>query len=178
MTKPDKGNVWTAVGNEIVGRGLASDVVILNPSAGSSKLHQWVGQGSLNAYLRTSIADLPQGLAVTHVAIQIGEGDYQEGTSARQFHRGLKELVDLLHAQGIAGPIFIARESLYCSSAKATNPIAKVQRTFRAKDVHPGPNMDALPFDRYDNCHLSGAGARELASQWVEIFFPDAVRVE
>ena len=169
-----KGNVWTQVGNDIVGRGIAPAVVILNPSIGSSKLHQWVGQGSLNGYLGSSIAGLPKGLAISQVAIQIGEGDYQEGTNARDFRRSLNELIDFIRAQGIAAPVFVARESLYCSPARADNPIARVQRTFRADGVHAGPNVDALPFERYDNCHLTGAGARDLASQWVEVFFPDA----
>lgn len=174
----DKGNVWTAVGNGIVTRGLASDVVILNSSIGSSKLYQWVGQGSLNPHLRQTMASVPPGLAITHVAIQIGEGDYAEGTSARQFRRGLSDLVDIFRAEGIAGPVFIARESLYCSPARTENPIATAQRTFRAPGVHPGPNMDALPFGRYDNCHLSGPGAQELAGQWIEVLFPDAAPIE
>lgn len=169
-----KGNLWTVVGDDVVAARLAPAVVILNPSIGSSKLHQWIPQGSLNAYLGASIASLPKGLTISHVAVQIGEGDYQEGTSARDFRKGLGKLVKFLRAQGVAAPVFVARESLYCSPAKPDNPIARVQRTFRAQGVFPGPNMDALPFGRDDGCHLSGTGAREFAAQWVETFFPDA----
>ena len=169
-----KGNLWTVVGNDVVAARLAPAVVILNPSIGSSKLHQWIPQGSLNAYLGTSITGLPKGLTISHVAVQIGEGDYQEGTSARKFRKGLGELVKFLRAQGVTAPVFVARESLYCSVARADNPIARVQRTFRADGVFPGPNMDALPFGRDDGCHLSGSGAKDFASQWVESFFPDA----
>lgn len=169
-----KGNLWTQVGNVIVADRLARAVVILNPSIGSSKLHQWIPQGSLNSHLGASIAGLPKGLTITHVAIQIGEGDYQEATSARKFRKGLGELVKFLRAQGVTAPVFVAQESLYCSAARADNPIARVQRTFRADGVFPGPNMDALPFGRDDGCHLSGSGAKEFAPQWVESFFPDA----
>ncbi len=166
----DKGNLWTQVGNQAVGSGLAPAVTILNTAIGSSKLAQFAPGGSLHRYLRDSIAGLPKGQTITHVAIQIGEGDYQEGTSEFDFTRSLTALIASLRAQGIAAPVYLARESLYCSPARVTNPIAKVQRTFRGQGVFAGPNMDALPFDRYDGCHLSKRGAREYAAQWVEIF--------
>lgn len=171
-TEGDKGNLWTEIGNQLVGARLAPAVVIATTAMGSSKIAQWIPGGSLNPYLRENIAALPSGMTITHVALQIGEGDYEEGTTAKQFRQRLGELIGFLRSQGVSAPVYLARESLYCSSARASNPIAKVQRTFQAEGVFPGPNMDALPFGRSDGCHLSGAGAKEFAAQWVEVLAP------
>src|SRR5438445_9163467 len=75
----------------------------------------------------------------------------------------------------IGGPIFVASESGYCDGAvtppKADNPIASAQRRLIAahEGVYFGPDMDAelnSASDRYDGCHMSGAGARKLSLLW------------
>jgi lysophospholipase L1-like esterase len=171
------GNVWTLVGNELLQRKLFDAVILVTASVSGSYIGQWAPGGRLHAHLLDAVRSIGPRLAFTHVFVQQGEADLMAGTSAEEYSVRFDRVIEALRQRGIGTPIFVAIESGYCDGAgtppKPDNPIVGAQKRLIAtnRGLYFGPDMDAAldaPADRYDGCHMSGAGARKLARLWVE----------
>jgi lysophospholipase L1-like esterase len=169
------GNVWTLVGNELVQQQLYESVVLVTIGVSGSYIGQWAPGGRLHAHLMEAVHSIGPELSFTHVFIQQGESDLMAGTPAEEYFARFAKVIAALRQDGIGAPIFVAIESGYCDGAATPpmpdNPIASAQRRVIAahQGVYFGPDMDAelnSASDRYDGCHMSGAGARKLARLW------------
>ena len=167
------GNVWTLVGNELVGQKRFDAVVLVTVAVSGSPIGQWAPGGRLHAHLLQAMHSLGPGLLFTHVFQ--GESDLIFGTTAEDYLARLGAVITALRQNGIDAPIFVAIESGYCDGAgtppEPNNPIALAQkRLIAGRDgVYSGPDMDAAlnsASDRHDRCHMSGTGARKLSRLW------------
>ncbi len=169
------GNVWTLVGTELVRQKLYDAVVLVTIGVSGSYIGQWAPGGRLHGHLMETAGSIGPGLSITHVFVQQGESDLMAGTPAEEYSARFAKVIAALRQSGIGAPIFVAVESGYCDSAATPptpdNPIASAQRLLTAthEGVYLGPDMDAelnSASDRYDGCHMSGAGARKLSLLW------------
>jgi hypothetical protein len=169
------GNVWTLVGNELVGQKRFDTVVLVTVAVSGSPIGQWAPGCRLHAHLLQAVHSLGPGLSFTHVFIQQGESDLVFGTSGEDYLARFGAVITALRQNGIDAPIFVAIESGYCDGAGTPpapdNPIALAQkRIIAGRDgVYFGPDMDAAldsAADRHDRCHMSGTGARKLSRLW------------
>jgi lysophospholipase L1-like esterase len=171
------GNVWTVVGTELVRQQLFDAVILVTAGASGSYIGQWAPGGRLHGHLLEAAGSVAPQLSFTHVFIQQGESDLMAGTTSAVYSARFADVIAALRQHGIDAPIFVAIESGYCDG-KATppepdNPIATAQKRLIAAhdNVYAGPDMDAAlnaASDRYDGCHMSGAGARKLARLWTQ----------
>jgi lysophospholipase L1-like esterase len=171
------GNVWTLVGNELVRQKLYESVVLVTIGVSGSYIGQWAPGGRLHAHLMTTVNSIGPGLSFTHVFVQQGESDLMAGTPAEEYFARFAKIITALRQNGVSALIFVAIESGYCDSAATPptpdNPITSAQRRLIATHdgVYLGPDMDAelnSTSDRYDGCHMSGAGARKLSRLWTK----------
>jgi lysophospholipase L1-like esterase len=169
------GNVWTLVGNELVGQKRFDTVVLVTVAVSGSPIGQWAPGGTLHAHLLQAVHSLGPGLSFTHVFIQQGESDLIFGTTGEDYLARFGAVITALRQNGIEAPIFVAIESGYCDGAGTPpapdNPIVLAQkRLIAGRDgVYFGPDMDAAldsAADRHDRCHMSGTGARKLSRLW------------
>jgi lysophospholipase L1-like esterase len=169
------GNVWTLVGNELVGKKRFDSVVLVTAAVSGSPIGQWAPGGRLHAHLLEAVHSLGPGLSFTHVFIQQGESDLTFGTTGEDYLARFGAVITALRQNGIDAPIFVAIESGYCDGAGTPpapdNPIALAQKQLIAgrDGIYFGPDMDAAldsASDRHDRCHLSGTGARKLSRLW------------
>jgi lysophospholipase L1-like esterase len=169
------GNVWTLVGNELVGQKRFDTVILVTVAVSGSPIGQWAPGGRLHAHLLQAVQSLGPGLSFTHVFIQQGESDLNFGTTSEDYLARFDAVITALRQNGIDAPIFVAIESGYCDGAGTPpapdNPIALAQkRLIAGRDgVYFGPDMDAAldsASDRHDHCHMSGTGARKLSRLW------------
>ena len=177
-TTHDFGNLWTFVGNELVARHVFDNVVLIMGAVGGSRIAEWAPGGRLSDHLLRRARDVPEGLSITHVIIQQGEADRLAGTSRERYRENLTGVMAALRREGIAAPIFVAIESRFCEEPGRlpdySNPVALAQRDVVAQEsaAFAGADMDRIAAsrgDRYDGCHLSGAGARKLGEAWIAI---------
>src|SRR5262249_12471195 len=105
------------------------------------------------------------------------EADFLEHTTAEDYSNRFAKVIAALRESGVNAPIFVAIETGYCDGKwtppKSNNPIAEAQRRVIASHdgLYFGADMDAAlnsASDRYDGCHMSGAGARKLARLWTQ----------
>jgi lysophospholipase L1-like esterase len=175
-TGGDKGNVWTLVGTDLVAERRFDAVVLVTIAIGGTSIAQWAPGGRLNDHLMSAVTAIAPVFPFTHVFIAQGETDFLSGTPQDDYVLNFAALIASLRQSGIAAPIFVAIESGFCDAAatpaKPGNPIAEAQRRIIAtqEGVYFGADTDAIhaPSDRYDGCHLSGAGARKLAKLWTQ----------
>jgi lysophospholipase L1-like esterase len=174
-TDNDGGNVWTLVGNELVRQRRYDAVVLVTIGISGSYIGRWAPGGRLHAHLMEAINSVGPEVAFTHVFIQQGESDLMAGTPTEEYFARFAKVIAALRQKGISAPIFVAIESGYCDGAATPpmpdNPIVLAQKRLIAahEGVYFGPDMDAQlnsASDRYDGCHMSGAGARKLSLLW------------
>jgi lysophospholipase L1-like esterase len=173
-TGGDGGNVWTLIGTELVQQKQFDAVVLVTIAIGGTNIDQWAPDGKMHARLMRAVDAVGPAFSYTHVFIQQGEADLLDHTTGEDYFRRFAEVITALRRSGVDAPIFVAIESGYCDGRwlppKSDNPIAEAQRQVIAahEGVYFGPDMDAAinASDRYDGCHMSGAGARKLSGLW------------
>lgn len=169
-TDGEGGNLWTEVGNRLASRA-RQDVIVLNTSIGATSIRQWAPGGHLHEYLMNAVNRRPA--KVSAVAIQIGESDYSNRTPRDEFARDLRATIGSLRKAGVDAPVFVARESRFCSPTLPVDPVAAAQIDVLdpARRIFAGPDLNAVT-DRYDGCHFSGTAARSIAAMWVDLLHP------
>jgi lysophospholipase L1-like esterase len=174
-TGGDRGNVWTLIGTELVQQKRFDAVILVTIAIGGSSIAQWAPGGRLHEHLLRAIAMVAPAFAFTHVFIAQGEADFLAQTPPEDYFMSFGEVIAALRRNGVGAPIFVGIESGYCDTAgtppKPDNLIAAAQRRLIASQegLYFGADMDAglnAASDRYDGCHMSGAGARKLARLW------------
>jgi lysophospholipase L1-like esterase len=171
------GNVWTLVGTQLVQQKRFEAAIFVTIAVSGSYIGEWAPGGRLHGHLLRAVASIGPDLAFTHVFVQQGESDLFAGTAAEVYFARFAAVIAALRQNGIRAPIFVAIESGYCDGAatppRPDNPIVTSQKRLIAahEGLYFGPDMDAelnSASDRYDGCHMSGAGARKLGRLWTK----------
>jgi lysophospholipase L1-like esterase len=164
------------IGTELVQQKQFEAVVLVTIAIGGTSIAQWAPGGNLHAHLMSAVAAVGPAFSYTHVFIQQGETDLLEHTTPEDYFRQFAGVIAALRRGGVDAPVFVAIETGYCDGRwtppKPNNPIADAQRRVIAahEGLYFGADMDAAlnsASDRYDGCHMSGAGARKLARLWI-----------
>ena len=163
------GEVMTPIGNRLVAMGAFSQVVLAASSIGGTRVQQWAPGGDLAAMFVQVLNGLAAQYHVTHVIWDQGEDDFSGKTTQADYMRDFTSVVQTIRAHGIDAPIFVTVASRCDDEYRWTpdNDIVRAQNALVNADrkIFAGVNTDALlgPMDRFDDCHLSGAGVEALS---------------
>lgn len=169
------------------------DLVTLAPVALSgSSIQQWdtgPGRGRINVALRRLkrlgyFVDPGYTLATNvTVIVIIGDGETNNllGTDTATFLAGLTNVINATRTEGFAGPVFVAKQTLYNGVVSVPVQLAQAQIVNPAANIWAGANADAL-FGNVcvggascrlvsDNSHWSDAGSASYAAAWLESFY-------
>jgi lysophospholipase L1-like esterase len=109
------------------------------------------------------------------VLLQIGESDYQLGTSTEKYRAALIKLLNQLRKNGVKCSVIASVSSNFGANgylAPRMGNSVRIAQTQAAAErlVLLGPDTDTLLGEslRYDGVHPSGEGLRVLASAWTD----------
>ena len=165
------GEFLTQLGDELVARGTYKTVVIVPAGIGDTPLSRWQSDGDLNDLLMATVEDLKGRYRITEVIWHQGENDYRNRTSARNYVKGFKSLLESLDEGGVTAPVYISIATKCGIYWSPDNPTARGQRELvDNKRIFLGADTDALipSGDRYDNCHFSEAGQLKAAAAYAD----------
>lgn len=172
-----QGEIWTEVGNRLIGKG-ANRVVIVPTAIGGTAIDAWAPGGRLNREFVAAMRESPY--RPTHIVWLQGEADDLQGTGTEAYRRDFASMVGSIRAAGIAAPLYVSiatrcERNPANPAWRADNPVARAQRlVVNGRDVLPGVDTDELvPLgDRYDGCHFGGRGAARVAESVADLLRP------
>ena len=172
------GTPWSLLPQRLAALGLAQPVLIQLLAVDASTVNDWVRSDSpLRGRLRQAVArNAESGLQPQFVLWQQGEADARAGTSPDQYRKGLLDLADQLHEQGLDAPILLALSTVCRSPPHAglrTSLLALPQTDARFK---VGPDTDQVQ-SRRDGCHWDIAGRQQVAQAWADKLYPLLARL-
>ena len=184
------GEYWTELGNHLVESGKFDAVVIASLAYSGSAysgntVEQWARGGHLNAVLVDALGKIKaDGYAITHVLWDQGELDYSLGTSERAYRERFLSMIDTLRGKGVTTPVYVSIASKCVEPGNgdprrhsADNPVVLAQLALSGGEgnIKRGVNTDALldGLDRYDDCHIGGSGAENVAQAWTDIMLAE-----
>lgn len=164
---------WTSMARSVLASGKFDRVVLAPIAVAGSPIARWVGRGDLRPVLMREATQLQDHLDVTAVLWLQGEADFGRATGERAYTAALGQVVASIRSAGIDAPVHVYTATWCLDPARwtADNPVARAQRGVlawhgvRARNVSRGVDIDALlrPEDRFDGCHLSESGVRQVA---------------
>lgn len=167
------GTPWSLLPQRLAALGFDQPVLIQLLAVDASTINDWVRSDSpLRSRLRQAVArNAESGLQPQFVLWQQGEADARAGTPPDQYRKGLLDLADQLHEQGLDAPIVLALSTV-CNSPPhvglRTNLLALPQTDPRFK---AGPDTDQVQ-SRRDGCHWNAAGRQQVAHAWADKLYP------
>ena len=167
------GTPWSLLPQRLAALGFDQPVLIQLLAVDASTVNDWVRPDSpLRSRLRQAVArNAESGLQPQLVLWQQGEADARAGTPPDQYRKGLLDLADQLHQQGLDAPIVLALSTV-CSSPPdvglRTSLLALPQTDPRFK---VGPDTDQVQ-SRRDGCHWDAAGRQQVAQAWADKLYP------
>lgn len=165
----NKGEFLTPLADKLIEDGTYKSVVIISSGIGAKQVREWQRGGVLNNMLMEVINDLKNKYKITEIIWHQGEIDFLLQTSANDYVKSFKSLLDTIRENNVAAKVFIAI-STKCGFGPWTkdNPTSNAQKQLvDNKQVFLGADTDAIlsVFDRRkDYCHLSQSGQLKTAS--------------
>lgn len=161
------GSYWPIVGDAVIASGRHKAVVFVGIAKSSTGVAQWANADDLGGYLE---ARLKQPARVDVILWHQGEHDIR--MSQREYAARLRTVVATMRRAAPGAQIFIAQTSL-CFGGMRSDAVLAAQHevaTSSGDQVHLGPNTDTLATDRqrFDTCHFSAQGARDVARLWAK----------
>ncbi|MCE4222568.1 sialate O-acetylesterase [Methylobacterium sp. C25] len=176
-----KGEYWTELANKLIASQKVDNVVIVPIAYSGSAVALWAAGGKFNDVMVATVGALKTaGYQPTRVMWDQGEYDYVLGTTEKTYSERLTSVIDTLRGQGVSAPFYVSIASKCLEPSNggfkedvADNPVVRAQLALSsgAGGIRRGVNTDALlgEDDRYDDCHIGGAGAAKVASAWADI---------
>ena len=182
-----KGEYWTQLANLLVDANKFDQVVLAPLAINGSPVSRWAQGGDLNKQLTDVLSQLKnRGYKVTSVLWHQGEADYIEGTSQDAYRARLTSMLDTLRQKDVQAKFFVSIASKCLEPSNGgtethspDNAIIRAQLQLADdKDgdaILRGVNTDVLldEVDRYDDCHIGGAGASKVATAWAKLLLAD-----
>jgi Carbohydrate esterase, sialic acid-specific acetylesterase len=185
---PDRGSVWTRLGQLLVDRH-AFDAVLLAPIAvGGSFVAQWKPGGENNPRINVTIEQLRRhGIEITHMVWAQGEAEAAFKPDKVAYKTDFEAMLVGIRQLGVSAPIYVAISTL-CHSPEMFEHPKRVSAGERAKlqrgqdeirqaqhelinpaaGIFAGPDTDMLGLDlRRDECHFSDEGLDRAAELWL-----------
>lgn len=163
-------SIWLAVADELLDRGQARRIVLVNVAVGATSIEYWV-----DGYGAHRIKQVYQNLAVSGIQPDViawvqGEQDNEEGTDQAEYGYQLTQLMSRFHEYWPEAPV-IAALSTRCRLLGPNAAIrqAVVEVADQLRFVRKGPDLDQFgPSYRYDGCHYSAKGVPDISAEWVQ----------
>jgi hypothetical protein len=169
------GSVWTLTGTKLLGTGKYDRIIFVPSGIGASQISRWAPGGDLNPMLADVIRGATRQYRFTHVIFHQGESDAQKKTSKDGYKRSFLSMVQSIRDLGVDAPFYVSVASICAPFYNANNPVTKAQRELVSvpQRILPGPNTDVLNAaeDRFDDCHMSYAGAQKFSDLLMETVF-------
>jgi hypothetical protein len=165
----DGNSPWTLVANDLIATRAADRVVIAALTISNTSVADWTTNSFFARRLDRISADLAAAnLQPTAIAWFQGEADNMRQTDAGEYVRAFALLEQSLRRRGWSAPIYLSMTTI-CQTPPNDTLRAAQRRIAAGAGVRPGPDTDALGFAaRWDGCHFTPAGRREVASLWAE----------
>jgi hypothetical protein len=167
----DRSNLMTRLGDLLVERGNYQSVLLVPIAHGGTFINEWSPAGRMFPRIRATIERLrSQETRITHILWQQGEAESGESNpDLEEWARHFSAMTDAIRSAGIEAPIYVAQCTICCNDPNETIRAAQRRVVNRAAGILPGPDIDLIGRDeRYDGCHLSGAGLQHAAELWYE----------
>ena len=166
------GSIWSRLGDLLIERGLAKNVLLVAVGSGGSSVSEWVPDGKFYPRLLDATSSLKKNDLKPNLALWL------QGSRDRQMEPALYR--DLLQEFIYAFPFLgiqlgqptrmLVATHTRCKSG--TSPeLQAAQRSVidPGKFIFAGPNMDVLEDDKkYDGCHYNNLGLNTAAKMWLE----------
>jgi len=158
------GSVWSKVGDEMIRSAVSPAVIFVGAAMGGTSISQWADAAGLGSYLHERLVNEPRiDLVLWH------QGEFDRATPPAEYGSDLSRVLAAIRAV-TAAPILVAQASI-CGGPDVVEGIRSAQHASvdPARDIYPGPDVDRFSSfeDRYDDCHLSPAGAAKVSRAWV-----------
>jgi len=167
------GSVWTRLGPEILGRGLAEAVVFGVIAQGSSPINYWSDGDGWNLVEQMGRATREERMTVDAIIWHQGETEgWRNSADARDYQDRLQRLVDRLKMEFPQTPIIV------CTTTRDANGVIHpgIRRAQQAvanstAGVYQGPDTDAYgeDFRRDDKVHWNEPGMQRFASDLADV---------
>jgi len=162
------GSWMSRMADNLVAHGKFDRVVIVPMAVGNTRADQWASDTAA-PYLKKNINVVAlrlqnAGLACTAIMWGQGESDTSAGTSQAAYSASLAVIINEFKRAMPACPILIAQEAYYYGAIN-TAVLAAQAAAVNGTTVFAGENVELVPpSGRFDNTHLSDAGAVQRAA--------------
>ena len=164
----DKRGTWMSrLADNLIAHGYYDRVVIVPMAVGNTRVDQWASD-TVAPYLKNNINVVAlrlaaDGLPPTAIFWGQGESDTSAGTTQAAYAASLATVIAAFNRAMPAVPILVAREAYYYGATSAAI-LAAQDAAVNGTTVFAGENVESIgPSMRYDNTHLSEAGADQRA---------------
>ncbi len=166
------GSIWSRLGDLLIQKGYAKNVLIVAIGAGSSSVAEWVPGAKFYPRLVDATSSMREvgfqpGLVIWH------QGSRDHDMDPQQYRNFLREFVLSFAFLGVRlgqpGRLLIATHTRCKNEPAPQLQSAQASLVDHAGYIYAGPNMDYLSDDlKYDGCHYNEAGLKIAAQYWMD----------
>ena len=165
------GSIWSRLGDMLVHRGLAKNVLLVAIGSGGSSVAEWVPEGKLYPRLVDATSNLKAAGIKPNVVIWF-QGSRDQHMEPEYYRNLLREFIYSFPFLGInfgqPARLLVATHTRCKSSPVPALEAAQQSVVNPGEFVFAGPNMDVLEDDvKYDGCHYNERGLNQAASMWL-----------
>ena len=166
------GSIWSRLGDLLIQRGLAKNVLLVAVGSGGSSVSEWVPDAKLYPRLIDAATNLrASGFKPTLVVWLQGSRD--RGMEPQKYRKHLRDFIFSFPILGIqlGQPTRMLVATHTRCNSEALPELQAAQRGVVEPDkfIFEGPNMDALDNEmKYDRCHYNEKGLDLAANLWLE----------
>lgn len=174
------GSPWTRLGDMLIERNMADNVLIVPIAVGSTTVAQWAKGGRYHRKIIQTLDQLEeQQIPVDYFLWHQGESDNLQNTSTRDYVNSFETILETIRSKGFQSPVLLARASYHANVNAMLNKEKGIDPAIRNAqqeiirnhpNVYPGPDTDLLTkaYHRYDGAHFSAHGLKEHAELWLK----------
>ena len=165
------GSIWSRLGDKLIAKGYAKNVLLVAIGAGGSSVSEWIPDGKYYPRLLDATRSLQ------HAGFKPGLIVWQQGSrdvdmDAQQYSTHLRGFIYALPFLGI--PLGQSTRMLVATHTRCGGPafpnLQAAQQSVidPSKYIFAGPNMDTLSDElKYDRCHYNDSGLKVASELWL-----------
>ena len=167
----DGGSIWSRMGDLLVQRGHAKNVLLVAIGSGGSSVTEWVPDGKLYPRLVDAARSLKLAGFKPHV-VAWHQGSRDRAMDPALYGRHLRDIIYAFPFLGMplgnSSRLFVATHTRCKSDAVPALQAAQHSVVDPARFVFAGPDMDVLGDElKYDGCHYNEFGLKLAANRWL-----------
>lgn len=169
------GSVWTRLGRRLLATDRFDRIIFTLAAIDGASIRDLAPGGKYFPAIATPLSAMSKtDLIPSHVFIQQGEQETLLVTSATDYLKSLKSLIDCLRNGGVGAPVFVCQGTYQNGLTNRDVRSAQAEIVDPANHIFAGPDTDSLGANwRSDDTHFTDAGLEALADLWM-----DALRLD